>query len=38
MALNAIIEAFGGSAPLVGLINSKCEIPTPNDTGDQGTT
>lgn len=30
-ALNALLEAFGGSSPLVTLIDDKCAIPTPND-------
>ncbi|HNR30347.1 MAG TPA: hypothetical protein PKI11_05620 [Candidatus Hydrogenedentes bacterium] len=33
MAANALVEALGGSAPFLGLINSKCEIPTPNNPG-----
>jgi hypothetical protein len=32
---NAILEFFGGSSPLVGYIGSKCEIPTPNEGGNQ---
>lgn len=36
MALNAILEAFGGASPVVGLINDKCYIPTPNPP-DEGT-
>lgn len=28
--LNAVLGAFGGSSPLLGYVDEKCEIPTPN--------
>lgn len=33
IAVNAIIEALGGASPIVGLVNDKCFIPTPNPDG-----
>lgn len=33
IAVNAIIEALGGSSPIVGLVHTKCFIPTPNPDG-----
>lgn len=35
IAVNAIIEALGGASPIVGLVHTKCFIPTPNPGGNQ---
>lgn len=37
IALNAIIEALGGASPIVGLVHTKCYIPTPNPEDSQDT-